>query len=416
MNQAIRLIKQDLGPNAVIVSSIKQRQRGLWGHLKHPQIEVTAVAEDDGEETFFLPQGHHSPATAVQSTKNGDGSWLNSFSAPGNNDGFKDSLRESLTLISRKIQNFRLKNILSRKVWTTPDTGALQEIIKPGPVTLSTPSMPGAATLGSKHWAGALTKSGLNNELVSLVLPSLENCDALHGQAAQGLLVEKLSSAIYCNYLNNTNNEMTSPKICVFVGTTGVGKTSCLVKMAIGLGLGGESVGLIDICSYRYGYIEQLGSYSRYTGKGVTAVRTPGELREAVGGLGDKDVILIDTAGRPGKNKGQILELKSFLESIGMPHQVVLVLSAATKEEDLLQTVREFGYLEPGQIIFTKIDETKRPATILNVVHKSGLPVSHISTGQSIPDDLLEVNALSLVKTVCGGVLENEELGLESEL
>jgi flagellar biosynthesis protein FlhF len=120
----------------------------------------------------------------------------------------------------------------------------------------------------------------------------------------------------------------------------------------------------------------------------VDVVITPNQLRQAIESHCDKDLILIDTAGRSPKDDFCIDELSSFL-SPDLNIDNHLVLSATTREKELLNTINRFQQLGLQHTIFTKVDECINLGILLNIQIQNCFPVSYITNGQRVPEDLI---------------------------
>ena len=146
-------------------------------------------------------------------------------------------------------------------------------------------------------------------------------------------------------------------RVAVLIGPTGVGKTTTIAKLAANFALvAGKKVGVITIDTYRIAAVEQLKTYADIIGIPIQVAYSPKELREAIAKMHDRDLILVDTAGRSQNNELQIAELKNYIEGINA--EIHLVLSATTKEADIEDVIRVFGVLPIDRIILTKLDET----------------------------------------------------------
>lgn len=178
------------------------------------------------------------------------------------------------------------------------------------------------------------------------------------------------------------------PTVVVLIGPTGVGKTTTIAKLAANFALfEGKSVGLITIDTYRIAAVEQLKTYAEIINLPIEVVYTVGEFKKALSKLGDKDLILVDTAGRSQKNKHHIKELKQFLAGRN-PDETHLVLSANTKLDDLLETAEAFQEISFNRLIITKLDETSELDNIIEFLEKIKIPISYVTTGQSVPEDI----------------------------
>ncbi len=176
-------------------------------------------------------------------------------------------------------------------------------------------------------------------------------------------------------------------RVIALVGPTGVGKTTTIAKLAAPFALAGTfRVGMVTLDTYRIAAVEQLRTYGEIMGVPVRVAHSRRGIEEALESLADRDVIFVDTAGRSQKNRGQIGELRDVLT--GEPWETHLVLSATAKLRDLSECAREFAVVEPKSLIFTKLDETNTLGSLLGVVAEAALPVSYVTTGQRVPEDI----------------------------
>ena len=178
------------------------------------------------------------------------------------------------------------------------------------------------------------------------------------------------------------------PKIVALIGPTGVGKTTTLAKIAAKFVLEeGAKVALITADTYRISAVEQLKTYSDILGLPLEIVYNPQALQEAIEKHQDKQLILLDTAGRSQYNAYQMKELSELL-NIDADIEKHLVMSATTKTSDGLELLDNFSLCKPDRVIFTKVDETKTHGIILNILHRRKAALSYLTNGQSVPDDI----------------------------
>jgi flagellar biosynthesis protein FlhF len=177
-------------------------------------------------------------------------------------------------------------------------------------------------------------------------------------------------------------------RVVAFVGPTGVGKTTTLAKLAaLNAVKQGRRAALITTDTFRVAAASQLETYARIMGIPVETTAGRSELLKAVQKHKESDLILIDTAGSSPNRKDSILELRKTLEIPERIHRY-LVLSATTRYQDLLHIDRQFGSLACSSYIFTKLDETEDPSSMINFLVSKQRPVSYFSTGQQVPDDI----------------------------
>lgn len=178
------------------------------------------------------------------------------------------------------------------------------------------------------------------------------------------------------------------PKIVALIGTTGVGKTTTIAKIAARFVLEkGVSVALITADTYRISAVDQLRTYSDIIGLPLEIVYSAAELKSAIKKHKDKKLILIDTAGRSQNNEYQMQELKEFLEE-DPSIEKHLVLSATTKERDAEKIMERFSACRPDRVLFTKTDETDNLGFIVNLLFDRRIALSYFTNGQSVPDDI----------------------------
>ncbi len=212
------------------------------------------------------------------------------------------------------------------------------------------------------------------------------------------ILVDSQSSAakwMFTAYLNGhlkfSDGIKLNPhgvKIIALLGTTGVGKTTTLAKIAAKFVLEqGISAAMITADTYRISAVDQLRTYSDILGLPLEVVYSPQELTAAIERHQNKDLILIDTAGRSQHNDFQMQELADFLNA-NPQIEKHLVLSSTTKLTDAREIIKRFAAVKPEKIIVTKIDETGGLGMVVNLLRDEKLALSYVTTGQSVPDDI----------------------------
>ncbi|MEB3298487.1 MAG: flagellar biosynthesis protein FlhF [Candidatus Sericytochromatia bacterium] len=192
------------------------------------------------------------------------------------------------------------------------------------------------------------------------------------------------------------------PRLVALVGPTGVGKTTTIAKLAATWLLQHKaSVGLITFDTYRVAAVDQLKVYGDIIGVPVEVVLTPGGLREALKRLESRDLVLIDTPGRSPSHKLHLSELRSFLD-VAPGREVHLVLAAPTTRINLVQAVESFSQVGVDRLLFTKMDEALTQGALISVANGVGLPLSYVTVGQAVPDDLVVAGRDLLLKGLLG--------------
>ena len=373
MNEALTRIRHELGKEAVIIAQRKVRQPGVKGFFQAKLIEVTAAVENSVKEE--------------KASKNIE------------EDDFKNSLDAIKKAMNKEIINKKIENaspIIEED--TKQDTKVLEsENIKTDELEKEVHEM--------KKLLNVVIKNTQKEEEVDELLQLMNKLDI--DLEFYNELKEEIGNS--SNVLAKVRNILESKiNICnsnlrgkvVLVGPTGVGKTTTIAKLAGNLSLvQKKKVGLITIDTYRIGAVEQLKTYAEIMGISFKVVITIKEMEEAVEELKDCDVILIDTTGRSSKNSMQISELRAFVQKAN-PDQCNLVLSAITKNKDIKTIIEGYKELQFDSVIVTKLDETTSYGVLYNIAKISNKPISFITTGQNVPDDIKIPNKEDLIKFI----------------
>lgn len=199
---------------------------------------------------------------------------------------------------------------------------------------------------------------------------------------------EVLRKMIYCRSENLQNN---AKKIMMFVGPTGVGKTTTLAKLAARYSLMLNQryrVGVITLDTYRLAAVDQLMAYARMMKLSIDTVVEPEEFGKAIDSLKHCDYILIDTAGHSQHDRSKLESLKSYLNN-DYKIDVNLVLAINAKYEDLKDTYNAFSEMNIDTLIFSKLDESRNFGNMFSLVYETKKPISYLSIGQGVPNDLI---------------------------
>jgi len=186
-------------------------------------------------------------------------------------------------------------------------------------------------------------------------------------------------------------------KIMMFVGPTGVGKTTSIAKLAARYAykLGTNyKVGIITLDSFRVGAVEQLKAYTNIMRLPLEVVKRPEELSDAIARLKDCHYILIDTAGGSQYDMDKIELINQYQQHLTeTPIEKMLVMPANVKTTDLYEIYNSYSSLHIHNLIFTKLDETISYGNLISFAHKTKKSICYISIGQNVPDDLHEANS-----------------------
>ncbi len=345
LKDALSQVKKELGPEAVILSTqsrwFKENQAG-WG--RRPGVEVTAAVD----------------MTAFPS--NGD----------GNGDGRTEWLPSPSTPVSQIQEDLEeVKDLLHQ--WVR-QSGPPSWLMQHKELTM---------------FYRFLTRSGLDERFLQRWLDNVQGM--LEQPGEQPLTLKEVASRYLMQafeVVDPWKAKDGQPRYWAFIGPTGVGKTTTIAKLAAKFGIiEKHKVGLISMDNQRLGAHNQLAAYARLAGQPLMVVHQRQELLEAMEKLADLDLVLIDTAGRSPYAPALQKELQ---ESLGELPELEnhLVLSATTKESNLINAIKRFSVLPISSYIITKLDETNDFSAIFNQLCRHRVPVSYLTAGQQVPEDI----------------------------
>jgi flagellar biosynthesis protein FlhF len=218
--------------------------------------------------------------------------------------------------------------------------------------------------------------------------------------AAKSLLTSMVESEIRC--CEPISVRPGRRKVAALVGATGVGKTTTIAKLAANFRLrGGVRTGLVTVDTYRVAAVEQLRTYAEIIDLPMKVVTSPPEMRRALEELAGLDLVLIDTAGRSPRDELQIKELKALLTEASVD-EVHLVLSMTSSLRTLEASAAQFAAAGTTALILTKLDEASGMGSLLSVARKIGLPISYLTMGQDVPDDIEPAHPTRIARLILG--------------
>lgn len=249
----------------------------------------------------------------------------------------------------------------------------------------------------------ALIKSGMSEKrargCVEICMDRIKGDAAFadsHTEALSRMLLKEVLSSLSIKELFPP--EIQPGRIAALVGPTGVGKTTTIAKLAAYYTLKKKkSVGLISIDNYRIGAVDQLKAYASIMNIPCVPAFTPEDFQVALKKMRHKEMILVDTAGHSHLDGKRMDELRLFFKK---EFQVTnhLVLSANMDREDMREAISCFGVLSPETYLFTKLDETRKRLTMADQAMELKLPISCLTHGQNVPDDIVFATPVSLLK------------------
>lgn len=403
MATALKMIKETFGPDALILSTRTLRKGGLRGK---PMLEVAAAIETpaprqetaDGrpllQPAYALAAYSAPPAppteTRLEREESAAGSWRQS---------------KVIDPLEEEVRNLRRLSALDVDALRGEIT-ELKELVRGVVQGSAAPPTPAPAPKDGSlaRMMDLLLARGIEAEIAEVVL---RQALAQQPVRARGKNLEPFLAAIIGD-LVQVSGPATTPapggRKVALVGPTGVGKTTTIAKLAADYLLADRSrrLALVTVDIYRIAAAEQLRVYGEIMNVPVDVVLSPEELAQAFDRHRDKDLVLIDTAGRSPRDEAAIGEMARFLGP-GSGVENHLVLAAPTREREMLAALDRFSRLPLHSLIFSKVDECEQLGHLLNVHLKSRVPVSYLTNGQRVPEDL----TLAEPRQVAGWIMAN---------
>ncbi|MFH1624587.1 MAG: flagellar biosynthesis protein FlhF [Pseudomonadota bacterium] len=347
MAEALELVKRQLGSDAVILSTRKvKRGGGVFGILGRQTVEVTAAADPDAASRDLRG--------LVRKREDYDYTKTNLLLRP----------------LEKEIRD------LKGMVWSLTRNN-LPQMISQLPENLS-------CLYG--QIVGSGVEEGLALNMVKEIGETLSEGEVQMDERVRDCLYSILKRLVRVSGPLKVSDGRR--QVVAFVGPTGVGKTTTIAKIAAKQVLEDKrKVALITLDTYRIAAIEQLKIYARIIGVPVEVVLHGNEIQGILEAHRDKDIILVDTAGRSQKSQSQMSELAAFFDTT-VPIETHLVLCATTKQEDLDDIYDRFKVVPIDRLLFTKLDESSTFGTLLNQAIRSKVPLSYFTTGQKVPEDI----------------------------
>ncbi|GAB4237699.1 MAG: flagellar biosynthesis protein FlhF [Acidobacteriota bacterium] len=434
--QALKMIREELGPGAVILKTQRKVKKRFWGLLPTLAYEITAAAD---------------PSAAAQPGDKEPGGAASFDSTAQERGGAVDPRTAERSEISDVRRPRLAAPVETYEVATEPPTPRRSLTQRSAPMAAASPAVPAASVSGPAvaDWERRL--DALSEEVQSLIrlvskqragdaIASLFLRDAAVAKAMQeliwqggpeggawrsaafrefqamlqegieeslafllirevtqnfpadGLVEERLRLRLnraVAKMVKTAPIDANSTGVHLFVGPTGVGKTTTIAKLAARFALKDRrKVRLVTFDTYRIAAAEQLRTYGEIIGVPVSVAFSAEELAREASSVAEGEVVLVDTMGHSHRKVSEYGELADWCR--GATNVTThLVMSATTQAESLGEISACFGVFHPRRLVFTKLDEASRFGIILNEVVRNDKPLSYLTNGQDVAGDLI---------------------------
>lgn len=396
MQDAIRAIKEELGPEAIILSSKEVHQGGrLLRLFNRPVLEVMAASEEDTLRPTTPPREGSGKATPLP--QSAEYTTRSPLAAHEFHETLQSMLKQapaqakpsvveapvpSEKTLPKEWKRIRLQHLRSE---LRELSRLLGESLPPESQSLGIHLPAELATM-----CRALVQQGIRPSTAEAVgsdlLERLGN-DTPHSydaisQVLHRVIAERIrvSGPLLVGAADRT--------IGLMLGPSGAGKTSVITKLAAHYRLEEKkSVAIITFDTYREASVEQLRMYANVLGVPFASALSPRQVHEGLRRHAQADLVLIDM---PGIGEADVLSARELHRLLREESEVAthLVLSASTREHDLRRIVERVKDLPLLRFLFTKLDETESFGTMFELSYQTGVPLSYWSAGQRVPEDI----------------------------
>lgn len=381
--EAWRLVREALGPDAVILSN--RSVNGMieilalapedMSALAEPVVEKPAISDSTLAALGARRPVEAAPAAAPQQVMGTDQAASLSAALAASREAPQQGAQAAAELaqVMRELRSMRgmLESQLAEIAW-----GSQQK------------REPVKATIMRE-----LLSAGFSASLARYLTQNLPD-----GDKDKSMSWVKSVLARNLNIIGNENEILDKGGVYALVGPTGVGKTTTTAKLAARCVMrhGAGKLALITTDGYRIGAYEQLRIYGKILGVMVHSVKDETDLRIALDELKNKHTVLIDTVGMGQRDK-MVAEQIAMLSGSDAKVKRLLCLSATSTGETLNEVVRSYQGDGLAGCIMTKLDEAATVGNVLDVIIRHKLSLYYVANGQRVPEDLHVPNQHYLV-------------------
>lgn len=387
--EAVMKAKDDLGSNAVVLNVRTMKQRGLAKVFKKDFVEITAALE---EKDFAQNVNNNKPTFSRVSSEaiKKQQSQINLLA----DDRADTNAPKQSEIIEKKLDS--LHDMLRNQMVKEED---VKPVVRPEN---------NANFKSLKLIYNKLLENEVSEKYANAIINDIEN--SMKKESNLDSILASVYQKIILKFGEpEAIEDDDRRKIVFFIGPTGVGKTTTIAKLASDFKLTrSKNIAMITADTYRIAAVEQLNTYASILDVPVNVIYSPSEIVESIEELSDYQMIFVDTAGRSHKNteqRDEIIEMISNVRNSDIDADIVifLVMSVTTKYRDMVNICDAYKSLNSYRLLFTKLDETDSVGNILNIKLYTGAPISYITCGQNVPDDIESVDVQKLAKSLLGG-------------
>lgn len=358
--QAIQRIRVELGENAVILNTKETKTGGFLGLFQRKKLEVIAASEDSAPKDVVPSVPQEVNMAPVESV-------------------VLQRINQMEQLLGDFIKNQNLPE-------------------------LQTPSV-------LAKWLKRLEEQEVDEDVIQFIVKKImshhPSIDQQTEQEVAGIVLSTLTKLFQDGIaLEDLDPNAT---LITLIGPTGVGKTTTIAKLASRQVLfQRKKVGFLTADTFRIAAIEQLKTYANILNIPIEVVESPDQLKQSLVNLKNCQMIFMDSAGRNYLEEQYIEEINKYL-SQKLKQENHLVLSMTTRWKDMRRIVEKMKSVQIDRVILTKWDESTCYGAALNLVYHYPYPLSFLSLGQGVPEDIMLADPEYMAKKIMG--VDEDETG-----
>lgn len=395
--EAVESAKKELGDGIVIMNVRNVKKKGMFSFLKPQMVEVTVALEEEPVRPGAVPEKNLNLTDAIANIRSVSEKALQQEAAGKKEQGSQGEKHADSTVIEEKLDSL---HFLLEQQMQKPEENKTEDKAEAEEET------PSEMEQFMKLLYNTMLENEVNEKYANQIIDEIEKSNKPNMPFDYALSNIYQKMILKFGKPAGITPAAQGPKMLFFIGPTGVGKTTTIAKIASHFCVdGGKKVALLTADTYRIAAAEQLRTYANILEVPFRIIYSVEELSQAMRDFKDCDYILVDTAGHSHQNAEQKKVMKELIHSVDgiLEKEVFLVLSATTKYRDLLSIADTYSDMTDYKLIFTKLDETITLGNLLNLKLYTGAPLSYVTCGQNVPDDIEAFNPQKTVKRLLGG-------------